>query len=228
MTQPYLVPPMLRGSYDSNGQDVFDFHVKFLVPMAPRPALLDADSQEFRVKFMQEELNEFVEACNDRNLLKAADALVDLVYVALGTALMMGVPWTKLWNRVQRKNMLKERAADDGSNSARGSPLDVIKPRDWTPPDHTPDLGPGPWPTFDASAVAAMIAAHLKEQANQTGLRNFGPGRNNNVVETALDKVGQLQQGRVLETSVETRPDGSKHYTSVAGPADFKTKGGNT
>lgn len=162
---PNIAPPHLRQQHHQEGQDVFDFHARFLVPMSQVPAFLDKEAMDFRIKFMQEELNEFVDAISEQNLKKAGDALVDLVYVALGTALMMGLPWSRLWQRVQKKNMTKERAKDDGSNSKRGSPLDIIKPEGWTPPDHSTDLGNGPWPTFDASAVGREIADYLKSTA---------------------------------------------------------------
>ena len=38
------------------------------------------------------------------------DALIDLTYVAMGTAYMMGLPWQDLWDEVQRANMSKVRA----------------------------------------------------------------------------------------------------------------------
>lgn len=125
----------------SNFDDVAAFHEKFEIPRSKVPAMLTIGARQFRTKFMQEELDEFVQACEQNNLELAADALVDLVYVALGTADMMGLPWQRLWAEVQRANMSKERAKPDGSNSKRGSALDVIKPPGWTPPDHKPLLG---------------------------------------------------------------------------------------
>jgi predicted HAD superfamily Cof-like phosphohydrolase len=71
------------------------------------------------------------------------DALIDLVYVALGTADLMGLPWEKMFEEVQRANMAKERAksADESmAKTGRGHVLDVVKPAGWTPPDHLPIL----------------------------------------------------------------------------------------
>jgi predicted HAD superfamily Cof-like phosphohydrolase len=133
-------------------QDVRTFQWKFDVPMAPEPAFLDPQAEQFRIKFMQEELDEFKEACAEGDMLKAADALVDLAYVLHGTALMMGLvgSWTRLWNEVQRANMAKERATS-ADQSKRGSTLDVIKPAGWAPPNHSIVLGRGPWPEFDTT-----------------------------------------------------------------------------
>lgn len=125
--------------------DVCAFQEKFNVPMAVEPTFLDPEAFKFRVKFMQEELDEFITDHSEHNMHGAADALVDLAYVLHGTALMMGLPWSELWDEVQRANMAKERATC-ASQSKRGSALDVIKPEGWKAPDHTAALGAGPWP----------------------------------------------------------------------------------
>jgi predicted HAD superfamily Cof-like phosphohydrolase len=126
----------------SDNSDVKDFQTNFEVPMADKPTLLDPSTFLFRSKFMQEELNEFNESHLLCDLEGCADALVDLVYVAHGTALMMGIPWQKIWDEVQRANMSKVRATSE-DQSKRKSTLDVIKPEGWIAPDHKAALGLG-------------------------------------------------------------------------------------
>lgn len=116
-------------------EDVLAFHRKFDLPTPETPQLLDSRTFAYRADFLIEEVAEFAAAHNAGDLSGAADALVDIAYVALGTAIMMGLPWRDLWNEVQRANMLKVRGKSDGSDSKRGSPLDVVKPPGWTPPD---------------------------------------------------------------------------------------------
>ena len=144
--------------------DVKDFHLKFKVPEPSEPSLLNAEAFDFRTRFLQEELDEFVEDHINGDMLKAADALVDLVYVALGTAIMMGLApsWPALWAAVQAANMKKERATS-ASQSKRGSALDVVKPIGWTSPDHSLVLGNGPWSTFEPAA--AQLDADNRELA---------------------------------------------------------------
>lgn len=143
--------------HPTNFGDVAAFHEKFGVPHAKVPSFLDSHAQVFREKFMQEELGEFTQACMSGTMEDAADALVDLVYVAMGTAHMMGLPWQKLWDEVQRANMSKMRAQTVG-DSKRGTLLDVVKPAGWRAPDHTEALGCDKnadwisWPTFDTGA----------------------------------------------------------------------------
>lgn len=118
----------------SNYGDVRAFHDKFKIRGPAQPRLLGEEAFTFRSMFLQEEVEEFVEAQFKGDLAQAADALVDLVYVAMGTAVLMGLPWQALWDEVQRANMAKRRALPDGSDSKRGSPLDVVKPPGWRPP----------------------------------------------------------------------------------------------
>jgi predicted HAD superfamily Cof-like phosphohydrolase len=127
---------------NTNFQDVVEFNTKFGVPHAERPSYLDSKTMLFRLNFMKEELQEFETAANADNMHEMADALVDLVYVALGTAHMMGLPWEKLWDEVQRSNMSKVRATS-ADQSKRGSTLDVIKPEDWQVPNHWAALDEG-------------------------------------------------------------------------------------
>jgi predicted HAD superfamily Cof-like phosphohydrolase len=124
----------------SNFGDVGKFHARFNLPhvntyeqIGERP--IDPDLMDFRVRFMEEELNEFKEGLAEGDHAKMFDALIDLTYVAMGTAHMQGYPWQQGWDRVQAANMAKVRAQSDGSDSKRGSSFDVVKPKGWTPPD---------------------------------------------------------------------------------------------
>lgn len=128
--------------------DVLAFQQKFNVPVAATPHFLQEEVFQFRLKFLQEELDEFEVAHLSGDMHGAADALVDLAYVLHGTALMMGLPWPTLWGEVQRANMAKVRAKHAGE-SKRGTALDVVKPEGWKGPDHTAALGVGPWSTFE-------------------------------------------------------------------------------
>lgn len=124
----------------SNFEDVLEFHAKFdLLPTEPGPRALPKSLQEFRERFMREELGEFWASYRagengEPDVPGLADALVDLVYVALGTAVMMGLPWPELWDAVHAANMTKVRAQAP-ADSKRGSTFDVVKPAGWVAPD---------------------------------------------------------------------------------------------
>ena len=48
---------------------------------------------------------------------------------------VLAAAWEAGWDEVQRANMAKVRAAEDGSDSKRGSSWDVVKPDGWRDPD---------------------------------------------------------------------------------------------
>jgi predicted HAD superfamily Cof-like phosphohydrolase len=142
---------LISPDFSTDFGSVKEFHNKFAVPEAEAPSLLGGEMYNFRVKFMKEELDEYCEATAAGDLLLAADALIDLSYVTLGTAAIMGLPWAKHFAEVQRANMSKERALRKG-DSKRGSTFDVIKPEGWKAPDHSQFLGFGPYPVFNPKA----------------------------------------------------------------------------
>lgn len=134
----------------SHQQDVWAFQEKFGQLVYETPGLLTQRKLKERVECMLEELLEFMAAAgmrldniegthslqdveiiegHEQDLPEQADALVDLVYFALGTANMLGLPWQKLWNDVQRANMAKERGI-----GKRGHLVDCVKPECWEPP----------------------------------------------------------------------------------------------
>jgi dCMP deaminase len=117
-------------------EDVCDFHAKFDLPRGGLPRALDLETFNFRVKFLAEEMGELRQSSWAGDVAGMADALVDIVYVALGTAAMMGVPFDECWREVHAANMRKVRAngADD-ERSKRKNALDVVKPEGWKPPD---------------------------------------------------------------------------------------------
>jgi len=112
-------------------KDVKAFHKKFKLLNSDTPGLLTRRKLFERVEFLTEELEEFKQGVMTQDLAMQADALVDLVYVALGTAIMLGLPWETLWDDVQRANMEKVRGV-----GKRNHLVDCIKPPGWVPP-HT-------------------------------------------------------------------------------------------
>jgi predicted HAD superfamily Cof-like phosphohydrolase len=137
--------------------DIRAFHEKFGLMYDGAPRNLPDDLEAFRVGFMAEELGEYT--TNDLTIIKKLvevaksgcilrpddappplaqqfDALIDLVYVALGTAYMQGFDFNEGWRRVHEANMKKVRALR-AVDSARGSTYDVVKPPGWEAPSLT-------------------------------------------------------------------------------------------
>lgn len=115
--------------------DVREFSRKFGLPTPGSALMPDQDLHGFRWKFMKEELDELDLAWARGDLVSYLDALVDLVYVAVGTAIMCGMPFDQAWHAVQRANMAKERATGaDDPRSTRPHVLNVVKPAGWVGP----------------------------------------------------------------------------------------------
>jgi predicted HAD superfamily Cof-like phosphohydrolase len=112
-------------------EDVKNFHKKFDLLYSGPPRGLPESIEKFRISFMNEELLEYIGAYD---LDKSLDALVDLCYVAMGTAVLHGFDFDEAWRRVHEANMRKVRATNL-SQSARSSLDDVVKPHGWVPPD---------------------------------------------------------------------------------------------
>jgi predicted HAD superfamily Cof-like phosphohydrolase len=124
---------------NSNFRSVGKFHQKFGLPVSGdgvMPRRLDDETFLYRYQHLQEELIELLTAHRAHDLIKVADALADLVYVALGTAHFYGIPFDEVFAEVQRANMEKERATGSGDpRTKRGSHFDVVKPQGWRPPN---------------------------------------------------------------------------------------------
>jgi len=114
---------------------VGDFADKFGCYREELPALPPKEVSDFRIKFLVEELAELNQAVNVKpDVVKAADALADLIYVALGFAHNMNLPFDQIFMVVHAANMTKV-LAPSAEASKRGYAGDVIKPEGFIPPE---------------------------------------------------------------------------------------------
>ena len=114
--------------------DIRRFHEKFGLAYNGPPRDLEGELARFRLDFLDEELGELNHAYADDRPEEVLDALVDLCYVAIGTAYLHGYDFSEAWSRVHAANMSKVRA-ESASDSKRGSAFDVVKPEGWEAPD---------------------------------------------------------------------------------------------
>lgn len=77
--------------------DVKAFHDKFGMVTPPNFFQIPVDLHEFRFKFFEEELTEYVESFETRDLPTAVDSLIDLVYITCGAALLHGIGFGALY-----------------------------------------------------------------------------------------------------------------------------------
>lgn len=151
---PYSVLRFLEGKLGAKSfdpiADVQEFMEKFGQSYTGLPRALPTDLALFREDFMEEELTEYkkhsrhlaallIEASDSaeitHQLSEQLDAIVDKIYVDIGTALLHGFDLKEAWRRVHFANMQKERVAR-ASESTRHSAWDVRKPPGFVAPSH--------------------------------------------------------------------------------------------
>ena len=92
---------------------------------------------EFRINFLQEELDELKTAEGPEDVV---DALIDLCVVAIGTLDGFNVDAYKAWDEVLEANMNKEVGIKEGRPNPLGLP-DLMKPAGWQAPSHYGNYG---------------------------------------------------------------------------------------
>lgn len=109
--------------------DVREFHRKFGHPVAEQPVMIAKKRALSRAKWMNEEVAEFLVA---EDIYEQADAMIDLMYFALGTMVEMGLEADTLFDIVQQANMAK--LWPDGKPHYNPKDNKVIKPEGWEDP----------------------------------------------------------------------------------------------
>lgn len=104
-----------------------------------QPTLIGVPQYQLRHDLMAEELTEYLEACKACDLVEVADAITDMLYVLVGTALSHGIngdTLTELFGEVHRSNMSKL----TGGQLIRSDTGKILKPDTYSPPDLWPIL----------------------------------------------------------------------------------------
>ena len=110
---------------------VNEFHNAFGVPVLPAPEWPSEERRSLRRRLLMEEVRELSEADAGHDMIEFADALADIVYIVMGTALEHGIPLDIVFDIVQKTNMAK--LGPDGKPIYRGDGK-VLKPEGWVPP----------------------------------------------------------------------------------------------
>ena len=89
--------------------------------------------RELRFNLLLEEFEEYRKAEIENDEIWIADALADIVYIAIWTARVYWIPLDKVWAEVQRTNISK---ADPKTwKVKKRKDWKVLKPDDWSPPN---------------------------------------------------------------------------------------------
>lgn len=114
-------------------EDVEKFHEKYDLLYSGASRHLSNAEKEFRIRCLHEEVQEYM---NAETLTEELDAIIDIVYFAVGTAYRHGFSFYDGWKEVHRSNLSKVRATKR-EDSKREFELDVVKPAGWEPPNLT-------------------------------------------------------------------------------------------
>lgn len=113
---------------------VEEFHIAFGQENGKYPRPLTEDEYELRHSLMQEENNEYLDACDENSLVEIADALGDQLYILCGTILRHGMQHIieDVFDEIQASNMSKLGA--DGKPILRADGK-ILKGPDYFKPD---------------------------------------------------------------------------------------------
>ena len=90
--------------------EVEDFNALMNKPNNYEPTIPDRKEWQFVIDFVQEELEEYREACENGDIVEILDALCDIAYVSLGNGVMLHGLKDKIWpayQEVQASNLSK-------------------------------------------------------------------------------------------------------------------------
>ena len=111
--------------------EVKKFQEAFGHPTSDFPIVMEEERAKKRYLWMSEELNEFLAASKNKDIVEQADAMIDVIYLALGTLVEMGVEPDELFKIVQHANMSKLWADGKPHYNDMGK---VVKPEGWEDP----------------------------------------------------------------------------------------------
>jgi len=89
--------------------DVHHFHETFKIGNANEPTLIDEKDYMLRYNLIKEENDEYLEACQNGDLVEIADAIGDQLYILFGTICKHGLQHKieEVFNEIQLSNLSK-------------------------------------------------------------------------------------------------------------------------
>lgn len=114
--------------------DVEVFNKAFNIDYKQSPSTIGMSEYKLRHNLMEEENNEYLNACKDGNIVEIADALGDQLYILCGTILKHGLQdkIIEVFSEIQRSNMSK--LGENGEYLIRADGK-ILKGPNYSPPD---------------------------------------------------------------------------------------------
>lgn len=86
---------------------VREFHETYGLPIRDEVSIVSTSEAKLRERLLLEEVQEYVDAEAETDIVEIADALGDIVYIAYGTALAYGIDLDVVLAEIHRSNMSK-------------------------------------------------------------------------------------------------------------------------
>lgn len=119
-------------------ENVVEFNEKILGVAKPKISKPTPDSASFLISCLQEEIKEYILAYNTGNEIDCIDALIDLMYFAVGGLHRLGLTpdqMAQCGRIIHKANMDKKLGVV--SRRGDGSIPDAVKPENWVSPEIT-------------------------------------------------------------------------------------------
>ena len=116
----------------SNFNKVGIFMITFGQEVKNKPSFSTDKINKLRIDLIKEELEELIEAMNNKDLLEVADALTDILYVTYGAGHAFGIDLDKCFDEVQNSNMSK---LDDNGKAIYNDAGKIMKGPNYFKPD---------------------------------------------------------------------------------------------
>ena len=120
-------------------RDVERFMSAAYQPVSRVPKVTGSDQEELYLNLIKEEYEELVTAMSEKDIVESADAIADLVWVVIGLASTIGIPFDAVWEEVKRSNDSKTVNGTLVKDPETGK---VMKPDTFSEPDLLPILFP--------------------------------------------------------------------------------------
>ena len=120
-------------------RDVERFMLAADQPVSRVPKVTGSDQEELYLNLIKEEYEELVTAMSEKDIVESADAIADLVWVVIGLASTIGIPFDAVWEEVKRSNDSKTVNGTLVKDPETGK---VMKPDTFSEPDLLPILFP--------------------------------------------------------------------------------------
>jgi predicted HAD superfamily Cof-like phosphohydrolase len=199
----------LRAAQDA----VAEFHRASGHPVGSVPHVLSSDRARSRGDWMREEVDEFLEATD---IVGQADAMIDLIYFALGTLVEIGVDAEELFALVHKANMAKLSKSDPPVFRPDGK---VMKPDSWVDPREDVQQALVHKYTKYHLVVADhlnCVAACLAMVAEAVGLEEFSQARFAQLLPPPVPEADSQSEENLSEYGVKLRPESFDKYFEAA------------